>query len=297
MRGWVEIDGTVYEETADTAALDTDTDGDYVGGVSEKGASKRLFVYVKGDGDGGWTARLSDDPPLYPACSETLVFSARVNGNPAANATSIVYDGDTGESDLAAGDVVRVWSDSGYSAVRGAWRLVSVAPTANTLTVEANDVDAADDDYVTAVPGVPRYRKFGDDWYRCVGSFWLDASQNILKFNRNTNGLVTYDDYNSQIFLNSQSEVDWTAASAANFIPPYSLRGLIFMYNVDVDSWAEMVLRPTGSGSTNGVVFLAAHGKGTLTTECDCSPNQCYDYKVGAGDSGSLFVVGYFEEL
>jgi len=299
-RGLVEISGLVYEETADSAALDTNTAGDFISGVSEKAANTWLYVYVKGDTDGGWTAKLSDDPPLYPDCNESFVFTAQVTGNPAPGATSIAYDGDTGETSLAAGDVLRFWTDSGYTTVRGGLTLVSVNTGTNTLTVEANGVDLADDDYITAAHGIPRYRKFGSDWYRCTGALRLDGSQNVLHFFQERNWLVLYDDFSTQIVLSAGTATSWTTLSCASYIPPIAGRALFFGYISDDTGYVQADYRKTGSSSAAGSVFVLGNLYASLQFGLETSPAQEIDYIIyaytGVSYGCSVYVGGFYLE-
>ena len=289
--GVVDIDDSAQEST-DSAILDTDTAADYVSGTSEKGANKWLYVYVRRDTDGGWTPKLSAAPPLFSDTQESFVFEARVNGEPAAGATSISYDGDTGESSVEAGDVLRCWTDADYTVVRCAWTVTAVNTSTNAITVRANNNDAADDDYLTIAYGMPRYRKFSGTWWRCIGTIRLDGSQDILRFYTPDRNTVFYDRLLSQSILSGGSSTSWVSVSAANYIPPISCYAKLFLHVVDSTTQSNLFIRPTGGvGPTNQIytqVRLQMEGN------CPVDSSQSFDYHVAySTNTAKIWVMGY----
>lgn len=300
MRGTVEIEGTLYTEDEDTdfGLLDLLEADHYIGGVSQRGADKWLYIYVYNDADTGWAALFYDEPPLYPTCSETLVFEAMVNGNPAAAATAINYDNDTGEADLMAQDIVCIWTDATFSTWRGGWRLVSNNAGINQMTVEANNVDAADDDYITVVHGVPRYRKVGDTWYRCVGAVRLDDGQVMLPFYRkNLDGGVRYELIWYTI-LASGNATSYTTLDCSAYVPPYAIGVLTQMYVEDHSPQvAVMYIRPTGKTPMQ-YLYRAYYEGGGMGYFLILSPNQAFDYRVPIpGNTAKIWCAGWMEEL
>lgn len=293
--GILEINGVLLEEQQDSGLIALATAGNWVNGA--EGASMWVYVYALDDGAGGVTIKLSDQPPLYPECNTaSLVFKAQSNSNPAAGATTFTCDNDTGEANIRAGDILRAWTDSVYGAVRGGYEVVSYVAGTNTFTVVHNDVDLADNDYLTIAKGQPRYRQYSGVWYRCLGALRNNAASNLLKvYKDRVTGLVVYDDPSIDWrVLSAGHATVFTDVSCQTAVPPYVTHMFTFLQIVAVAS-GYIATRPNGSASgwqavCSGGVSIAAPSFVVL------SPNQCLEYMVNlATTSGYIDPCGFFE--
>jgi hypothetical protein len=295
--GVLEINAKMLEEQQDSGLVALATAGNWINGV--EGASMWVYVYATDDGAGGVTIKLSDECPLYPECdTASLVFTAQVLGNPAANAVSIVYDGDVGEANIRAGDELRCWTDSDYGTVRCGWRVVSVNTGTNTITVEANNCDAADNDYLTVVKSAARYRQYAGVWYRCLGRRRNDAASNLLKWHVLGPGAIHYDRYTDSCFISlaAASAGAWVCASAATLVPPDVTVADFFFSLPDANGEGDFRVK----GSTgNAYFYLLSSAKITGTTPgcgCKLSPNQAIEYATWTSRLNG-YVMGFREEL
>lgn len=296
--GDIDVDGSVYEEDSDTAIIDITAGASYIGGVSQQAANTWLYVYVYNDAGTGWAALLYDEPPIYPECAEARVFTAQCSAEEALGAVVIDYDNDVGEDDVGAKDFAAVWTDATFDTWRGAWRVVSINTVADQLTVEANNLDAADNDWITIVHGVPRYRYVGTTWYRCVGALRLNAAQNILEFYRNMEGTVTYAEPYTNMALNAGGAVAYTDVDVSAWVPPnVSTRMIVIEYVSRAGATGKIYTRMDGSAVTYQVT-VNANEKGFLQALHEVSPNGAIEYYVAnALDDGYLYVAGWVEEL
>jgi len=302
MKGEISMSGFPLTEANDTDELDIGVGASYIGGADLSAADTWLYVYVYNDSDNRWAALLYDEPPLYPTTIETTVFDAQLDANPAANAVILSYDNDTGENDVEPGDILRGWTDITFSTVRGGWTVISIDTVGNNITVEVNDVDAADNDYLTIVHGVPRYRKVNGTWYRCVGAIRLNASTQIMKFQRNMCGFVSHDARDPVIILAAGSSVAWTRVAASNYIPPYSLRSFLLLFAdfppAAAVNQALVYVKPIESPDLTGLLFAVGGFQTTSSGFLPLSPNQALMYKVlNASCDAYLYAIGYIEEL
>lgn len=186
--GVVDVNGTRVEYTT-TRVLGMATNADWIGGTSLEAASTFGNVYSDAAGN-----RLLYD--ALPNCPTPVapVFTAQINGSPGLNGTSIVYDGDTGEGNLAVGMLLGVYTNSTFTTGRGrgaaaaghlnnaSFALITAINTGtNTITVEAgHNINLTDNDYLMAVPFGPLiYRDVSSTWYRFLGSMYNNASSNL----------------------------------------------------------------------------------------------------------------------
>lgn len=186
--GVVDVNGTRVEYTT-TRVLGMATNADWIGGTSLEAASTYANVYSDAAGN-----RLLYD--ALPNCPSPVapVFTGQINGSPGLNGTSIVYDGDTGEGNLAVGQLLGVYTNSTLTTGRGrgaaaaghlnfaSFALITAINTGtNTITVEAgHNINLTDNDYLIAVPFGPLiYRDVSGTWYRFLGSMYNNASSNL----------------------------------------------------------------------------------------------------------------------
>src|SRR5262249_10499934 len=122
--GAVEVNGAFVQKLMSTK-LGMATNGDWIGGISNEGASQFVHVYIDANGN----LKLHNKAPNYPApdtgtrVATMLVNQAGWNGTSGAglNAASVVYDSDAGEGNIAVGMLLGVYGsvDTDYSAGRG----------------------------------------------------------------------------------------------------------------------------------------------------------------------------------
>lgn len=186
--GMVEVAGTLVEKTAITK-LGMATNGDWIGGTSNEANSEFAWVYADANGN----IKLHNVGPNLPTPA-AAVFTGQINGSPGLNATSIVYDGDTGEGSVTEGMLLLVFSESTYSQGRGrgsgaggsrnsisAALITQINTGTNTITVEAgHNINLTDNDYLMAVPFGPLlYRTVSGTTYRYLGMMYNNSSGNL----------------------------------------------------------------------------------------------------------------------
>jgi hypothetical protein len=198
--GSYELDGAIVNLTALTR-LALGTGANWIGGSSLESASEPVAVY------GSSTAPLLYDALPNNSVAGALPFEARVNqvgwvgtaGN-GLNATSIVYDTDTGEGNLKAGMLLGIYTDSGYETGRGRGSgaagsklfasfayitAVSTGGAGGTITVLAgHNIAIQDNDYLIAIEyGALLYRRISSTNYRFLDYVENNASS-ALNANR-----------------------------------------------------------------------------------------------------------------
>lgn len=209
LHGVVEVGDT--EVAVDHTILDMGTAGDWLEGSSQEAANQMVYVYLDASGN----MKLSNRAPIYPQDdTSSRVFTALANqsgwngtsGN-GLDATSVAYDGDSGETDLKAGMWLGICAsdDTDYSKWRGAGSgssggesvpgqyafLEAINTSTNTLTLRAgHNIAINDNDRLFAISGTPRYRQESSTWYRCIGALWNDGNQNLAE---GTNGYSHYE--------------------------------------------------------------------------------------------------------
>jgi len=297
--GDVVIDEILYSESENSDILDISDAADYIGGDSQRGTDKWLYVYVASSGS-GWAPLLYDEPPLYPTCEETIIFDAQLDANPALAATALSYDNDTGEANVVEGDVICAWEDDTFSTWVCAWTVVSIDTGADNITVEANNCDAADDDYITIVHGLPRYRQVSGIWYRCVGAIRLDdtGSGEIITFFMKKNGLVMWDIGSDGNVVSLAHNTSYENGSAAEFVPPYSRRASFVIYSERANLYTDIHFACLPADTPNYNLPAGGYNYAFNAFYGEISPNQGFQYKVTvAAMSGYVYVNGYIEEL
>lgn len=195
--GNIEVNGTVVSKTAVTR-LNMATNGDWIGGTSLESASEFANVFV----DDAGNVKLYDKLPNYPRASTgSRVATMRVNqsgwngtGGSGLNATSIVYDTDTGEGSVTAGMLLGIYTDSTYETGRGrgsaaagsvnnaSFALITAINTGtDTLTVEAgHNIAINDDDYLIVIePGALEYANVSGTWWRFIARMFNDSSSDL----------------------------------------------------------------------------------------------------------------------
>ena len=198
LHGVAEVNDT--EVAVDHTALDMATGNDWLEGSSQEAANQMVYIYLSASGD----LKLSNRAPIYPRADQnSIAFTALVNqsgwdgtADNGLDATSAIYDGDSGEANLEPGMWLGICTggDTDYSDWRGAGSGCSGGKSApgqyafvedintstNTLTLHAgHNIAINDNDRLFAISGVPQYRYEGSVWYRCIGTLWNDGNQNL----------------------------------------------------------------------------------------------------------------------
>lgn len=227
--GEIVVENTLVEKTARTL-LNAGTNGDWIGGTAAESSSAHISVYINASGD----VKLHNKFPNYPrANTASRVFTAQVNqsgwngtaGN-GLNATSVVYDNDTGEGSLQPGMLLGVYTENTYSNGRGkgsaasgaayywSWAyIVSVNTSTNTLTLlTGHQIAINDNDYlITVEPGELLYRSESGTWWRWLGSIYNNASADfVAEWNNRAHRTV---DNNATYTTNSATFVDIDSTS------------------------------------------------------------------------------------
>lgn len=188
---------TVINKTVGTV-LTMGTAGDWIDGASGEAASAFASVYINSSG----TLKLHDTlPNNSSSTAATYVANMRVNqvgwvgtsGN-GLDATSVVYDTDTGEGSITAGMLVGFYSDAAYTTGRGkatgaaaslddmSFALITAVNTGtNTLTLEAGHNTAINDnDYMIVIEFAPVvYRDESATVWRWLGAMYNNGSSNL----------------------------------------------------------------------------------------------------------------------
>ncbi len=197
--GEVAVGETPVEKTTQTN-LGMATGADWIGGASNEAASAFANVYLDATGN----LKLHNKFPNYPRPdTASRVFTALVNqagwngtAGLGLNATSVVYDNDTGESNLKPGMLLGIYGsgDTDYSQGRGkgsgagagvqhsSWALITAVNTGtNTLTLAAGHQIAINDNdrLIVVEAGAILYRNESSTWYRWLGAIYNDASSNL----------------------------------------------------------------------------------------------------------------------
>lgn len=234
--GVVDVNGTRVEYTT-TRSLGMATNADWIGGTSLEAASTPGNVYS----DAAGNRLLYDALPNCPTAAAP-VFTAQINGSPGLNGTSITYDGDTGEGNLAVGMLLGVYTNSTFTQGRGrgsaaagslvnaSFALITAISTGGsggTITVEAgHNINLTDNDYLIAIPyGELIYRQISGTWYRFIGSLFNNASSNLEAAIQAKSAL-----YN----LNEGSDISVTSTSMADLSSALDLTILCDGSPVDV---------------------------------------------------------------
>lgn len=171
---------------------------DWIDGSSAEAASTWAHVYTNIAGD----YYLHDTMPNNSSpVANVYIATMRVNqsgwngtaGN-GLNATSVVYDTDTGEGSIVAGMLLGVYSDSAYTLGRGkgsaasatlndmSFALITAVNTGtNTLTLEAgHQIAMNDNDYLIVIENAPvLYRYEASVSFRWLGAMFNNASSNL----------------------------------------------------------------------------------------------------------------------
>jgi hypothetical protein len=178
--------------------IDIAQDNNWIGDSSLEAASSWVNVYI----DAAGSIQLHDTLPNYPLADATSrVFTGRVNqagwngtAGSGLNATSVVYDGDTGEDNIMVGMYLGVYTDAAWTTGRGkgsaaagskndlSFALITAIDTGtNTITVAAgHQIAIQDNDYLIVVrPGAPLFNSISGTWYRWLGSLYNNASSNL----------------------------------------------------------------------------------------------------------------------
>lgn len=200
MPGSIEVNGEFIEKTAITR-LGMATNGDWISGSSDEGASRHVHIYVDASGN----IKLHNKAPNYGRpntanrVATMLVNQATWDGTAAKglNATSIVYDNDSGEGNIAKGMLLGIYGsgDSDYSQGRGrgsgasasvaqasfAW-ITDINTGTNTITVAAgHNVAINDNDRLIVVDANSLlYRQESSVWYRWLGALYNNASSDLV---------------------------------------------------------------------------------------------------------------------
>jgi hypothetical protein len=184
------VDGTLATKNTLTL-LALGTAGNWIGGVSGEANNQYIHVYMDKFGN----LRLHNHMPNYSHPStNNRAFVGRVNQagwvgttGLGLNATSIVYDTDTGEDNIRPGMLLGVYTDANYTTGRGrgtsgggnvnnaSFALITAVNTGtNTITVEAgHNIALRDNDYLIAIEhGELMYRLEGATWWRHLGMVW-----------------------------------------------------------------------------------------------------------------------------
>jgi hypothetical protein len=198
--GTVAHGTTLINKTVGTV-LTMGTGADWIDGASGEAASAFASVYINSSG----TLKLHDTLP-NASSSNTIAGGNKVadmrvnqptydgsNGN-GLNATSVVYDSDTGEGSIAAGMLLGVYSDSAFTTGRGkgvlaaaslddmSFALITAVNTStNTLTLEAGHwIAINDNDYLIVIENAPVvYRDESGTVWRWIGAMYNNASSNL----------------------------------------------------------------------------------------------------------------------
>lgn len=292
--GEITVESTIVSKTAATQ-LTMSTNGDWIGGTSLEAASTFANIYSDASGN----LKLYNALPNYPrANTASRLADARVNqagwngtsGN-GLNATSIVYDGDTGEGAIAAGMLLGVYSDSAFTTGRGrgsaaaasvnnaSFALITAINTGtNTITVAAgHNIAINDNDYLIVIErGALEYINVSGTWWRLVERIFnnsasdLDDSQltNWAEFH------VTGTDYTTT----STSFVDINAAFTlpvliGNGKLDVIMQGL-FNSGAANNVYVDLVVDGISSGGTNGLILI---------NQASSAPSICWTQNVLPG--------------
>lgn len=183
-------------------------------GIGSEAASQVIWFYINA---GGFIVPFAAGPNAPDSTTaETpkatmLVNQSGWNGTAASglNATSVVYDNDTGEGNITPGDIVIVYasSDSDYSVSRGrgsaaagssnnvsAALITAINTGTNTLTLEAgHNIAINDNDRLLVVPrGALIYRWDSGLPYRFIGSMYNNASSNLEENRQSDFALINF---------------------------------------------------------------------------------------------------------
>lgn len=195
--GTVAHGTTLINKTTGTV-LTMGTAGDWIDGASGEAAGAFASVYINSAG----TLKLHDTlPNNSSSVAATFVANMRVNqvgwngtNGDGLNATSVVYDTETGEGSIAAGMLLGVYSDSSFTTGRGkgvlaaaslddmSFALITAVNTGtNTLTLEAgHNIAINDNDYLIVIENAPVvYRDESGTVWRWIGAMYNNASSNL----------------------------------------------------------------------------------------------------------------------
>lgn len=278
----------VSTETIDittTQVVDLATAANWIGGASLETASEWVHVYATTSG----TILLSDKHPQYPvAATGSRVATMRVNqpGAPAwdgtagqgLNATSVVYDGDTGEASITVGMYLQVYTDSGYTTGRGKGtgaagsvnnlsmaKITAINTGTNTLTLEAgHQIAINDNDYLVVVEAEAMiYAYISTTWYRWLRAIYNDSGSNLTDIYSDDHGytqnagsditttsasFVDIDNANWEFDLITQGDVlDVIFAASGN----HTTAGNYLFFDIEVDG--------TRIGGDSGIVVISEY--------------------------------------
>lgn len=196
--GGAITNGTLLLNRTTGTVLTMGTNADWIGGTSAEAASTWAHVYI----DDANNLLLHDTMPNNSnPTANVYVAEMRVNqsgwngtaGN-GLNATSVVYDTDTGEGSIVAGMLLGVYSDSAYTLGRGkgsaatatlnnmSFALITAVNTGtNTLTLETgHNIAINDNDYLIVIENAPvLYRYESPTSYRWIGAMFNNGSSNL----------------------------------------------------------------------------------------------------------------------
>ena len=195
--GTVAHGTTLLNKTVGTV-LTMGTAGDWIDGASGEAASAFASVYINASG----TLKLHDTlPNNSSSVAATFVANMRVNqagwngtAGLGLNATSVVYDTDTGEGSITAGMLLGIYSDSVFTTGRGkgsaatatlddmSFALITAIDTGtNTLTLETgHQIAINDNDYLIVIENAPVvYRDESGTVWRWIGAMYNNASSNL----------------------------------------------------------------------------------------------------------------------
>jgi len=195
--GSVVVDGVSINKSVMTP-LQPSVNAHWIDGATAEAASMWIWAYC----DSAGNLRLHDKAPNYSApATANRVFTGRVNqagwigtAGFGLDATSVIYDGDTGEANIEVGMLLGVYSDAAYTLGRGkgsgagssenylSFALVTGIDTGtNTLTLESeSEIGFWDNDYLIVIEGgAPEYRYEGTTWWRSLGAIWNDSGSDL----------------------------------------------------------------------------------------------------------------------